>query len=151
MSTDMVPFTSAAVVITGRAPSLPAMSRVSSFAPPMCPDSTLMTKFLISSITITAGSVFLSLRWGAISLIVAPSENRHTSPSLCANSLDATADVCSAYQVIRALLPYVSANLPGAYTSHPGNASSMSSPVLMPSLVIASMATFSMRSLWPVL
>ena len=75
-------FTSAAVVITGVAPMFFAISFESSFAPPKCPDKTLITKFALSSITITAGYVYLSLICGANNLITAPNENKQITPSL---------------------------------------------------------------------
>ena len=78
-------FTSAAVVITGVAFIFSAISFESSFAPPKCPDKTLMTKFALSSITITAGSVFLSLICGASNLITAPKENKQIIPSFALN------------------------------------------------------------------
>jgi uncharacterized membrane protein len=77
----MVSFTSAAVVITGFELRYDAINRVNALAPPRCPDNVLITKFALSSITRTAGSVFLSTRKGAIILITAPSENIHINAS----------------------------------------------------------------------
>jgi hypothetical protein len=74
-STAMVSLTSAAVVITGCAPRNEATNLASAFAPPRCPESALMTLFALSSITSTAGSLFLSMRCGATILITAPREN----------------------------------------------------------------------------
>ena len=141
MSTAMVLFTSAAVVITACAPRRPAMDSVSSLAPPMCPDSTLMAKLDDSSTTTTAGSVFLLFMCGATSLIVAPSENMQTSPSYLANSSAILADVASAYHRMPSLSVCAPANFSGAYRDHPGLASSSLRPVDMPCFVMASMAT----------
>ena len=84
-STAIVLLTSAAVVIIGVEPIFSAISFDNSFAPPKCPDKTLITKFALSSITITAGSVFLSLMCGASNLITAPNENKQIIPSLFLN------------------------------------------------------------------
>ncbi len=95
----MVLFTSAAVVTTGVAPIFLAISSVSSFAPPRWPDKAEITKLALSSITITAGSVFLSLRNGETSLITAPRENRQTRPSNLSKSSATLTEVCSSYHV----------------------------------------------------
>ena len=87
-------------MITGCACNFSAISCVSSFAPPICPDNTLITKFVLSSITITAGSVFLSFRCGAINRITAPKENRQIKPSLFLKSSTIFSDVGSEYHVI---------------------------------------------------
>ena len=71
-STENFPFTSVAVVTTGVAPSSRASSRVSSFAPPMWPESREMTNCPASSVTSTAGSVFLSFTQGAMALTAMP-------------------------------------------------------------------------------
>jgi hypothetical protein len=57
-STAIVSLTSAAVVITGVEFRNSAIDLVNEFAPPRCPERVLITKFALSSITITAGSVF---------------------------------------------------------------------------------------------
>ncbi len=72
-------------MITEVDPIFSAILFESSFAPPKCPDNTLITKFALSSITITAGSVFLSLICGASNLMTAPNENKQTMPSLLLN------------------------------------------------------------------
>ena len=66
-STANFPFTSVAVVITGSAPSTLDSRRASRFAPPMCPERSGITCRARSSRTKTAGSVFLSRTYGAIS------------------------------------------------------------------------------------
>ena len=87
-------------MITACACNFSAIFSVSSFAPPICPDKTLITKFVLSSITITAGSVFLSFRCGAINRITAPRENRHIIASLFLKSSIIFSDVGSEYHVI---------------------------------------------------
>jgi len=138
----MVLFTSAAVVITGVAPSLSAMSFVSLFAPPRCPESVLITNLALSSITITAGSVFLSFRCGEINLITAPYENKQTSASFDLNNSTIFVDVLSLYQL---MLVLPSENLLGANTSQEENFSFSSFAILMPFLVMAKIAIFSIR------
>ena len=70
----MVLFTSAAVVITGIEFRKAAIYLDNELAPPKCPERVLITNVALSSITKTAGSVFLSLRSCEISLITAPKE-----------------------------------------------------------------------------
>src|SRR5574338_52795 len=140
-STGIVLFTSAAVVMTGVAPSVFAISSVSSFAPPKCPDKTEMTKLALSSITIIAGSVFLSFRYGATSLITAPNEKRHTNPSYSPKSLAILCDVCSSYQVAETVGSW---NFDGANTSQSGNDCFIVVAIFMPFFVIAKTGTLSM-------
>jgi hypothetical protein len=61
-------------VITGVEFSISATDLVNELAPPRCPDRALITKFALSSITITAGSVFLSFNRFDIKRITAPNE-----------------------------------------------------------------------------
>ncbi len=73
-STLIVLFTSAAVVITGREFRKLDTYLDKALAPPKWPDKVLITKVALSSITNTAGSVFLSTRSFEINLITAPKE-----------------------------------------------------------------------------
>ena len=104
-------FTSAAVVITAVPPSFSAISSVSSFAPPICPDKTLITNLALSSMTNTAGSIFLSLMYGEIKRTTAPNEKIQTSASLVLKSSAILLDVGSEYHSICVSL---SENLEGA-------------------------------------
>ena len=61
MSSASRPLLSEAVVMTGSAPIFFDISMASSFAPPMWPDKSDIICFALSSITRTAGSVYLSL------------------------------------------------------------------------------------------
>ena len=63
-------------------------------------DKTLMTKFVLSSMTITAGSVFLSFKCGAINLITAPNEKRQINALLFLKRSTIFSDVGSEYHVI---------------------------------------------------
>ncbi len=107
----MVLLTSAAVVITGVAPNFSAISSAREFAPPRWPDKVLITKFVLSSITITAGSDFLSYICGAISLITAPRENKQISASFVLKSSAILFPLGSEYHCISELL---SENFEGA-------------------------------------
>ena len=132
-------FTSAAVVITGIALSFSAIVCVSSLAPPRCPDSTLITKLVLSSITITAGSFFLSFKCGAINLITAPSENRQINALLFLNNSIIFSEVGSEYQIISLSFE----NFEGAYTFQLGKISFNLAPIDIPFFVIARTETFS--------
>src|SRR5574338_68682 len=143
-STGIVLFTSAAVVMTGVEPNFLAISSVSSFAPPKCPDNTEMTKLALSSITIIAGSVFLSFRYGATSLIAAPNEKRHTNPSYSPKSSAILSDVCSSYQIAETV---ESLNFDGANTFQLGNDFLIVVAIFIPFFVIAKIATFSMLTI----
>ena len=65
-------YPSVAVVMTAAACSAAASACASAFAPPMCPERIGMTKRARSSITSTAGSVFLLRTKGAISRTAMP-------------------------------------------------------------------------------
>ena len=132
-------FTSAAVVITGVAPILSAISFESSFAPPKWPDKTLITKFALSSITITAGSVFLSLICGANNRITAPNENKQITPSLFLKSSTIFPLVESSYQLI---FSSSFENFIGAKTSKFEKCSFNFKLISMPFFVIAKTAIF---------
>ena len=139
-STAIVLFTSAAVVITGKASNFSAISTVSSLAPPICPDKTLITKFVLSSITITAGSIFLSFKYGAINLITAPNEKIQINALLFLKSSTIFSVVGSEYHVI----PIASVvNFEGANTSQFGNILFKFSPIFIPFLVMARIEVFS--------
>jgi hypothetical protein len=97
----MVSFTSAAVVITGfEFAKKDDIFLANSFAPPRCPDNALITKLALSSMTSTAGSVFLFTTTGAISLITAPRENIHINASYFLNSEATMSPVCSLNHII---------------------------------------------------
>src|SRR3990167_2271838 len=113
---------------------------VNSFAPPKCPDNTLITKLVLSSITITAGSVFLSFRYGAINLITAPKENKQINALLFLKSSTIFSDVDSEYQII-SLSPFE--NLDGAKIFQFGKCSFNLNPIFTPFLVIARTEIFS--------
>ncbi len=65
VSSAATSLTSVAVVITGSTPRMSARCRARLFAPPICPESRLMTCWPRSSITTTAGSWNLSISSGA--------------------------------------------------------------------------------------
>ena len=71
-STANTPFTSVAVVSTGRAPQTLPMARARSLAPPRCPDKMGIAYRAHSSTTTTAGSVVLLFRWGAMARTAIP-------------------------------------------------------------------------------
>ena len=132
-------FISAAVVITGDAPSFSEISLVSLLAPPICPDKTLITKFILSSITITAGSVFLSFKYGAINLITAPNEKIQIKALLFLKSSMIFSVVGSEYHVI----PTVSVvSFDGANIFQSGNSFFRFSPIFTPFLVMARTEVF---------
>ena len=72
VSAENFPSTSVAVVMTGLAPIFSARRLVMALAPPMWPESREMTKVPPSSITSTAGSVFLSRTQGAMARTAMP-------------------------------------------------------------------------------
>ena len=86
MSTGMVRPTSDAVVTTGVAWISAATCSAIALAPPTWPESTGMTNWPASSITVTPGSTSLFFRCGAISRTTAPSETKKTSWSKPSNS-----------------------------------------------------------------
>ena len=86
VSTENLPFTSVAVVTTAVAPSAAASLRASALAPPMCPESSGMTKFARSSRPSTAGSVRLSRTYGAISRTAIPAAPTKISASISENA-----------------------------------------------------------------
>ncbi len=106
----------------------------------MWPDKTLITKFVLSSITITAGSVFLSFKWGAINLITAPKEKRQINASEFLKSSIILSVVGSEYHTM-SLFSFD--NLTGAKILQLGKSSFNFSPILIPFLVIARTDTFS--------
>ena len=82
----------------------------------------------------------MSFKCGAINLITAPKENRHTSALLFLKSSTIFSDVGSEYHII----PLFSFdNLAGAKILQSGNSSFRFCPILTPFLVIASTAVFS--------
>ena len=85
-STANFPFTSVAVVMTASAPSALDSCTVSRFAPPMCPERSGITCRARSSRTKTAGSVFLSRTYGAISRTAMPHAPTKINASLRENS-----------------------------------------------------------------
>ena len=90
--------------------------------------------------TITAGSVFLSRRWGPTSLITAPSEKRQTIASLDLKSSSTCAGVGLSNHTTSGL---PSENFTGAKTTHEGKNSFILRPIRIPFLVIARTDIFS--------
>ena len=80
-SIAILPFTSEDVVTTGIASRSSARPFVNAFAPPRCPDKTEITNCPFSSNTITAGSVSLLFKHGAISRTTIPIAPINTSAS----------------------------------------------------------------------
>ena len=75
------PRTSEAVVTTGTAFRISAVHSVRRFAPPTCPERREIANCPASSTTITAGSVSLSFKYGAISRTAIPAAPIKISPS----------------------------------------------------------------------
>jgi len=81
-STENVPLTSVAVVMTGWASMASAISSARLLAPPTCPERSGMTKLPFSSMTMTGGSFSLSRTNGATALTAIPAAPINTSASL---------------------------------------------------------------------
>src|SRR3990167_7766731 len=79
-------FTSVAVVITGFAPIIFAISFARLFAPPRCPERRLITYLPFSSTTTTAGSSALFFKKGAMLLTTMPLAMMNIRPSYLLNA-----------------------------------------------------------------
>ena len=86
-STANFPCRSVAVVMTGSASRILAASSASALAPPRCPDRREITNFPCSSMTRTAGSVFLSCTNGAMLRTAIPQAPIKISASASRNIL----------------------------------------------------------------